>query len=118
MRSILFLSLFLYLFCCSAASAQISGQWVDALQNRHGNTCCQDNDGRRLIDPEWDTLGRYVDHPEGPSGYRVLDWGVWRDVPNSAVVTMPNQDGIPRVWFREDGVRGRVVFCFLPGALG
>lgn len=106
---------------CVCAEAQTNpNQWVDELKNQLGNVCCFDNDGRRLNGPDWDTLGKVSEDPNGTSGYRVYDEGQWRDVINMAVVTMKNRDGIARVWFAyQSDSRGtiKVVRCFLPGAL-
>lgn len=105
---------------CSSAKAQPSDDWVDKLNNANGNRCCQDNDGRRY--PVWDTLGKVVEGHNGASGYRIFDEGMWKDVPNWAMVNEANLDGIPRVWFESvqmpyDGVTRRVK-CFLVGSLG
>lgn len=96
--------------------------WVDQLQNSNTNVCCDNNDGRRVADPEWDTLGKAVTDYNGPSGYRVYEDGKWNDVPNWALVTMRNQDGIARVWwdrqYEPGGAIVKTIKCFLPGALG
>lgn len=89
-------------------------RWVDELMNANNNRCCYDNDGRRLIDPEWDTLGKVN---KDWSGYRVYEDAQWHNVPNWAVVTQKNKDGIPRVWWNKTYVTKTLV-CFLPGTLG
>lgn len=105
--------------CVTPCFAQ-DNSWVDLLQNQQKNVCCYDNDGRRLVDPEWDTLGKVDADYSGPSGYRVLDDGEWKEIPNWAVVIMKNKDGIARVWWDrslEEGKTIKKVRCFLPGAL-
>jgi hypothetical protein len=96
--------------------------WVDQLQNAKGSVCCSNNDGRRLDDPDWDTLGKVDADYNGLSGYRVWEDGEWKGVPNWAVVHMRNQDGIARVWFERSyepgGTTAKRVKCFLPGSLG
>lgn len=94
--------------------------WVDRLQNQQKNVCCFDNDGRRLTNPDWDTLGKVDSEYNGMSGYRVFEDGQWYEIPNWAVVTMKNQDGIARVWWTREYTDGKVikkVRCFIPGAL-
>lgn len=96
-------------------------RWVDELMNSNNNRCCYDNDGRRLTDPDWDTLGKVATEHSGPSGYRVYEDGKWHEVPNWAVVTQRNKDGIARVWWTRDYNEGNIiktVICFLPGTLG
>ncbi len=95
------------LMSVSSAPADTPG-WVDQLVSKRGGVCCFDNDGRRLIDPDWDvqTEGYIVRFPEG-----------WLPVPEEAIVRQTNQDGIARVWsVVNDGKRE--IRCFLPGALG
>lgn len=95
--------------------------WVDGLRNQQNSICCTNNDGRRLDDPDWDTLGKAVEDYNGMSGYRVLEDGEWKDVPNWAVVTQRNHDGIARVWWDREYQGADVIKkirCFLPGTLG
>lgn len=102
----------------SSHSQSNSNQWVDELLNSNNNRCCYDNDGRRLVDPEWDTLGTVNTNS---SGYRVYEDQKWHEVPNWAVVTQRNKDGIPRVWWNktyDEGNITKTMICFLPGTLG
>lgn len=115
----LVMALALAAYSYNTAKAQ-DRSWVDKLQNQQGNFCCYDNDGRRLDDPDWDTLGKVDAHSNGWSGYRVFEDGKWYDVPNWAVVTMRNQDGIARVWWHHENIGSDVVkkvMCFMPAAL-
>lgn len=55
--------LLLVTFCMAVALAIYSAKgqdnsWVDQLQNQQKSVCCFDNDGRRLTNPDWDTLGK------------------------------------------------------------
>lgn len=103
---------------CAGAFAQES--WVDQLHNGNDNVCCFDNDGRRLTDPDWDTLGAVSADRLGPSGYRVHEDSKTYAVPNWAVVKQRNQDGLARVWFDRDASSGalvKTVRCFIPGSL-
>lgn len=112
---------FLLLFGFVVSAYAQDNSWVDGLQNQQRNVCCFDNDGRRLDDPDWDTLGKVQTEYNGMSGYRVYEDKEWKEVPNWAVVTMKNQDGIARVWWdRNYGFSGitKKVRCFLPGATG
>lgn len=77
------------LLVCYPSWSQSS--WVDKLRNANENVCCYDNDGRRLDDPDWDTLGKVGTERTEGSGYRVFEDNKWHEVPNWAVVTMRNQ---------------------------
>lgn len=117
----LFIALILALalaFYSYKANAQ---SWVDRLQNKQGAICCTNNDGRRLDDPDWDTLGKVTDDHNGPSGFRVYEDGKWHDVPNWAIVMQSNIDGIPRVWWDRELIGSDIVKkvrCFIVGITG
>lgn len=122
----IFIHIFMLILALALAAASYNAaksqdnSWVDQLQNQQKNVCCYDNDGRRLTGPDWDTLGKVDADYNGMSGYRVFEDNKWYEVPNWAVVTMKNKDGIPRVWWRQDYEGGNIVkkvFCFLPGTL-
>jgi hypothetical protein len=96
-----------YLAFLIPACAQDGTHWVDQLLSQSGIVCCFNNDGRRLDDPEWRIVG---DH------YEILFPEGWIQVPESAVVSMRNQDGIARVW--SDMASGKhVIRCFIAGPL-
>jgi hypothetical protein len=80
--------------------------WFDSLTSRNGVSCCSNADGIRLEDPEWE---------QTPDGYRVKLDGTWRDVPDSAIVIVPNKVGFAIVWPAFDGTK-TVIRCFLPGS--
>jgi hypothetical protein len=108
--------------CASPAWAQ-QAPWVDQLKSTHGQLCCSNNDGRRLDDPDWDTLGKVQTDYNGTSGYRVYENSQWYDVPNWAVVIERNRDGIARVWWDREyndqsGTIIKRVRCFIAGATG
>jgi hypothetical protein len=112
-----------FAFVWASPSFAQPAPWVDQLQSKHGQLCCSNNDGRRLDDPDWDTLGKVQTDYTGTSGYRVWENSQWYDVPNWAVVTERNRDGIARVWWDKDyGPEGRVISkrvrCFIAGATG
>ncbi len=115
-------SAFIMITLLAASQAKTSqAPWVDQLHNGNDNVCCFDNDGRRLTDPDWDTLGSVSEERQGPSGYRVMEDGKTYAVPNWAVVKQRNQDGIARVWWDRDASGGnlvKTVRCFIPGSLG
>lgn len=100
---------FLFALFMSAALASEQTGWVDQLKNQHGTVCCHNNDGRRLDDPEWRTLNGH---------YEVLFTEGWVIVPDQAVITMRNQDGIARVWSEKGADGKRTIRCFLAGAFG
>ncbi len=85
--------------------------WFNGLASGHG-LCCSFADGRTIDDPDIDMNG---------SHYRVRIDGNWIDVPDDAVVTVPNKLGRAVVWpfnqFDEQTKTYRTAIrCFLPGA--
>jgi hypothetical protein len=112
-----------FAFVWASPSFAQQAPWVDQLQSKHGQLCCSNNDGRRLDDPEWDTLGKVQTDYNGNSGFRVYEDSRWYDVPNYAMVTVRNRDGIARVWWdreynAEGGTITKRVRCFIAGELG
>jgi hypothetical protein len=83
-------------------------QWFDGLASGNG-LCCSLADGQAIEDVDWDT--------NGASGrYRVRVAGQWIDVPDAAVVTVPNKFGRAVVWPYQDTTGATQIRCFLPGA--
>lgn len=81
--------------------------WFNKLQSSKG-LCCDGSDALRLDDVDWDTKDGH---------YRVRLEGEWVDVPDTAVVTVPNLDGPTMVWpYRNNGKLNQVR-CFLPGSI-
>lgn len=80
-------------------------EWFGKLQSKKNILCCADADG---YDAQWDTKG---DH------YIVFSPDGWVDVPDEAVVTVPNKAGVAKVWWYWDGEghKTRKVRCFMPG---
>jgi hypothetical protein len=85
--------------------------WFDKLANRHGGLCCSFADGRTVEDPDVDMNG---DH------YRVRIDGQWVDVPDDALVDVPNKFGPAVVWPWTETMDGGEsiihIRCFMPGA--
>src|SRR5260221_13973923 len=63
-------------------------KWFDSLASGKG-PCCSNADGLMVPDVDWESKGGH---------YRVRLDGVWVDVPDDAVVTVPNRDGRTMVW--------------------
>jgi hypothetical protein len=81
--------------------------WFDSLTSGKG-PCCSNADGVTVSDPDWEVRDRH---------YRVRLDGIWIDVPDDAVITVPNLFGRTMVWpMYHDGTT--VVRCFMPGAEG
>lgn len=80
--------------------------WVKSLRDKNHVPCCDEADGEEV--EGWSTDGGV---------YRVKVKGQWLEVPDSALLDIPNRLGYARAWiFHQDGqVRVR---CFLPGAGG
>jgi hypothetical protein len=83
-------------------------RWFDSLANQHGQLCCSIADGRTVEDPD-------VDDSSGH--WRVRVDGEWLDVPDDAVITVPNRYGPAVVWPFKDYLTGKTIIrCFMPGA--
>lgn len=80
--------------------------WVRGLKDKNSVPCCDEADGEEV--EGWSTDGGV---------YRVKIKGEWHDVPDSALLAIPNRLGFARAWvyFQDGKVRVR---CFLPGAGG
>lgn len=89
-----------------AASSAETKAWFDSLKSLNG-PCCSDADGTALSDVDWEARG---DH------YRVRVDGEWIDVPDSALVKVPNRIGKTMVW--PFYLQGRPqIRCFMPGSM-
>ena len=82
--------------------------WFDKLASGRG-LCCSDADGTALSDVDWESKHGH---------YRVRLGGEWIDVPDDALVTVPNRAGRTMVWpmpmIEGDTIRIR---CFMPGSM-
>lgn len=80
--------------------------WFDSLKSGKG-PCCSDADGSAVADVDWESKeGRY----------RVRVEGEWYDVPDEALVTVPNLFKRTMVWPIK-GWGGLTIRCFMPGAM-
>ena len=104
---------------CIAAARDLDGRyansplkgWFESLHSGKG-PCCSDADGTALSDVDWETRdGRY----------RVRIEGRWWDVPEEAVIKVPNRSGHTMVWpvyYRElDNLLSVEVRCFIAGTM-
>jgi hypothetical protein len=80
--------------------------WFDSLRSAKG-LCCSDADGSVVSDVDWDSKDGH---------YRVRLEGRWIDVPDDAVITVPNRAGRTMVW-PVKGASGISIRCFLPGSM-
>jgi len=81
--------------------------FFDSLQSGRG-LCCSDADGFALSDVDWESKdGRY----------RVRIDGQWIDVPDNAMVTVPNLAGRTMVWPIKDEHGHTMIRCFMPGPM-
>jgi hypothetical protein len=80
--------------------------WFDSLRSGKG-LCCSDADGSAVADVDWESKDGH---------YRVRLEGQWIDVPDDAVVTVPNRAGRTMVW-PVKGASGILIRCFLPGSM-
>ena len=82
--------------------------WFDQLASTKG-LCCSFADGVTIEDVDWDTGGTQ-------GSYRVRLGGKWIDVPDTALVKVPNKFGPAVVWPYQDIGGVTQIRCFLPGA--
>jgi hypothetical protein len=80
--------------------------WFDSLRSAKG-LCCSDADGSVVSDVDWESKDGH---------YRVRLDGQWIDVPDDAVITVPNLAGRTMVWPLK-GASGISIRCFLPGSM-
>lgn len=81
--------------------------WFDSLASGKG-LCCSFADGMTVKDVDWDSKD---------GKYRVRLDGQWLDVPDDALVTVPNKFGAAVVWPYKDGGETKIR-CFIAGAMG
>lgn len=86
-------------------------EWFDKLQSAGGSLCCSLTDGRTIDDPDIDYSGKMC-----KSAICVRVDGQWLDVPDSAIVKVPNIYGRAVVWPMTTAGGKAYVRCFLPGA--
>lgn len=82
--------------------------WFESLRSKAGAPCCDGSDGVRLADPDWERNDK--------GDVRVRIKGRWYDVPDSAMVTVPNRAGAAMVWPVGEG-DGLQIRCFMFGTL-
>lgn len=100
--------------------------WFKTLKSGKG-MCCDGYDALHLSDVDWETQNKETSHyrvriPMNSADMAKAAMGEavetqWVDVPDDAVVTEPNRDGVTLVW-PIYGYLGASVRCFLPGSMG
>jgi hypothetical protein len=80
--------------------------WFRNLTNQYGIMCCDETDGMRLDDPDWEFDGH---------GYRVRIDGHWMAVPPQSIVRQRNIMSHAVVWpWKEEGEWR--IRCFMAGS--
>jgi hypothetical protein len=88
-------------------------QWFNTLKSGKG-PCCADADGNVVKDSDWES----VNDPAKPSThYRVFLENEWKDVDDSAVVTVPNLFQRTMVWPLRGVMGTTTIRCFMPGSM-
>lgn len=83
--------------------------WYATLASAKGSCCGGPKvDATILADVDWESKGGH---------YRVRIEGQWHDVPDDAVLSVPNLDGRTLVWPIK-GWGGLTIRCFMPGVMG
>jgi hypothetical protein len=113
----IFLGIFFAIFVAPALAHDPSRpeltEWFNKLSSGKGS-CCSLSDGETVADPDWESKDGH---------YRVRLGGEWIDVPNEALVTVPNRAGRTMVWPMppdydyEVGAPPLRIRCFMPGAM-
>ena len=113
----IFLGIFFAIFVAPALAHDPNrpelNSWFDHLASGYG-PCCSMVDGFTVADPDWESKGGH---------YRVRLDGQWIDVPDDAVVTVPNLVGRTMVWPMppgygyEDFGPSPKIRCFMPGSM-
>jgi hypothetical protein len=86
-------------------------EWMMALENSAGVSCCSVTDDNSVKDVQWDIWR----DDKGSSHYKIFIEGIWVKVDDSKIVKEPNKFGVPIAWLDRDyGVVS--VKCFLPGS--
>jgi hypothetical protein len=80
--------------------------WFDSLRSGKG-PCCSDADGSAVADVDWESKDGH---------YRVRLEGQWIDVPDDALITVPNRAGRTMVWPIKS-TTGISIRCFMPGSM-
>ncbi len=80
--------------------------WFDSLGSGKG-MCCSFADGISIRDVDWDMRG---------DRYWVRIGNTWVEVPDDALVKVPNKFGPAVVWPYQDADGVTQIRCFLPGA--
>ena len=113
MATVTRLVLFLMLFCGPALARDDGryansplGEWFDHLASGKG-LCCSFADGYVVDDPDWESNDGH---------YRVHIEDEWVDVPDDAVINVPNKFGRTMLWPMRDG-KGLTIRCFMPGSM-
>jgi hypothetical protein len=81
--------------------------WFDHLASGRG-LCCSMADGETVSDPDWESKDGH---------YRVRLDGGWVEVPDDALITVPNLFGRTMVWPVRFVGQNIVIRCFMPGSM-
>ena len=119
--ALLFVALIFWTARSSADWAKVADEWPDITQkqkdwfikqhNAKGFLCCSEADGHPT---DWDVkkIG------DGISHYWAVVENEWREVPDDAVVDVPNPVGRAVIWYSStvtDSQGKKVIRCFIPG---
>jgi hypothetical protein len=81
--------------------------WFKSLKSKSGVPCCDGSDYNGVEASDWRVKDRK---------YQVRFKGEWHDVPDEAVIEVPNRAGQAMIWPVEYG--GKIhIRCFMPGTL-
>ena len=82
--------------------------WYNHLGSKGGELCC--NASEPIVVDDWESRNGH---------YRVFVRGGWQDVPDSAIVNVPNLAGRALVWqgYPKSASGPIVIRCFIPGTM-
>jgi hypothetical protein len=95
--------------------------WYETLKNANDVPCCDSSEATRVENVDWQSKCA-----DGRCTYQVFIAKKWWDVPEWAVLTVPNRNGTALVWpiyywndgKPENGISSIFIRCFMPGAGG
>jgi hypothetical protein len=90
-------------------------EWFESLASGKG-LCCSYADGQVVEDVDWETRdGHYRVRLPKTADSKVM---IWVDVPDDAIITVPNKAGRTMVWpVYNDFYPDISIRCFMPGSM-
>jgi hypothetical protein len=107
-------------------------EWLRTLYSKSRGSCCDSSEAETMADPDWKYASEFknseCEHSRNANNQPIVfcvrlqnpynpdDWRWW-DVPDGAVVELPNRAGPALIWLVWEGSAEPYIRCFLPGSL-